>query len=336
MPDCITHRGFRVWLRDKDDKHLPLGHSTLNAAETEVSIPVDSEKRTLYAIDWCRVEHMPHINAICTILRPDTSRKGAGRVSKIGDALMSADDAASQRRTSVGRMEMPLDRKAWLSTAHCGGSVALEIRRLNEPPLETRSLDPDTQAEVLNMELDYFDSEDPNIVDPETQEAMPAFVTFIFRFPLPPDQEVADVKPTVAVPRSKTVPRTVPHSVVRSPAAVKRLQLPREPAQPWPTPSPARELDSAVILGKRPREEDDEDNEDKYTEEIDRLLAGNARAKARLQQIAQEKQQKLEEIESLSQQLKERAEEDQIIIEVEERQSAKLDARLERLREALA
>ncbi|KAF7323490.1 Mg transporter [Mycena chlorophos] len=152
MRDTVTHRGYSVWLRTESDTKLALGKPKINKAGDEVVIPVEVAKETLYAVDWCKVEDLTPVNARCDIRRPEKE----GPAVPIGSEVMSADDATTtQRLSSYGRLERShCDKVAWLSTAHSGGTVMLQIRRLKAPRKEAAAIDD------FEMVLDYEDSDD--------------------------------------------------------------------------------------------------------------------------------------------------------------------------------
>nr|GAT56482.1 Mg transporter [Mycena chlorophos] len=146
-----------VWLRTESDAKLALGKPKINKAGDEVVIPVEVAKKTLYAVDWCKVEDLTPVNARCDIHRPEKE----GPAVPIGSEVMSADDATTQRRSSSGRLERShCDKVAWLSTAHSGGTIMLHIHRLEAPPKEAATKRKNSTIDDFEMVLDNEDSDD--------------------------------------------------------------------------------------------------------------------------------------------------------------------------------
>ncbi|KAF7298501.1 hypothetical protein MKEN_01375200 [Mycena kentingensis (nom. inval.)] len=291
MSDYVVgHRGFDVWLTGENHTALKLGQSSLNAEGNRVRIQVSLERETQYAVEWCCISEP--VNAVCTVLLSDGTTGGKPR--KVADEWMSTEDEETQKGTTVGRMNLPYDRDAFLSTPSAAeaGSVALEIRRLKEPPVETQSIiDSHTGVADWFLEADYLDSDDPNLIDPRTHRAMPAFVTFLFEFkPADRPKKVSPRKPRLAL--TNQIPVVVPRAA-----------------------SEAHDHQSR-------------------TEQIEQIQAKTARKRALLDAIDRENQKKAKQIEDLEEKAMARAMDavDQSLAE-KKKESAELDARLQRIRE---
>ncbi|KAF7298499.1 Mg transporter [Mycena kentingensis (nom. inval.)] len=300
MPDSVSFRGVRVWLatRDKLTKEpigkLQLDDPTIDEAQNEITIPVQvMVKNSFYSIEFCTESPRPHMNATCDFLRSGGER---GELSKIGYYWMSAEDASTQMRSSHGRLNRPLAKTSLLCTSHSKGfgSIALEIRRCSVPPIETIT-DPDTEAEMNHLDATLFDSDDANL------DGLP-FARFLFQFNGYTERVATPTRPTVTTSTG-----------------------------PWPTPSPGIDSPTKMTLSplKRPREDEDEDK----LEDIEELLASNARAQARLTLLDEENARERTELRQLAKQLQTANE---AALAEKERLNAELRAKNQKIRAALA
>ncbi|KAJ7063617.1 hypothetical protein C8F01DRAFT_1133716 [Mycena amicta] len=329
MIESITHRGFCVWLQNSDGNRLALGHPKFNEARDEVTVAVELQKKTLYSIDWCKVEDAPRVNARCDIFRPDKE----GKWTRIGNQFMSAaaSDMDTQKRTSIGRLERPLERDAWLSSAYSGGCISLEIRRLNVPPKETTRRDNHAKADIYEMVLDYLDSEDPSILDPESGSPMRPFVTFVFEFKSTKAER--RVQPQLAGRETRTSastsqvlgfgtsessqPQTPSRTSNQANASERQSEREIEPS-----PDRSRPISQAA-QDKRPHQED--------WDEVEKLLERKKRARMRREVIEQENSKDREETERLLENLRESVKSEEKSLAEAERQSQEMKVRSARM-----
>ncbi|KAF7323281.1 hypothetical protein HMN09_00108900 [Mycena chlorophos] len=203
MCDSVTIQGFTVWLRDPTRKgRLPLGEPYFNAAADGVVIPVLFQlgKETDYTLEWCRAEGENPINALCHIFR--AGAQSHGRYEHIANNFMSVEDAKTQKRGVIGRLELPLDsRELFWSHDPDTVSIKMEIQRLEEPPFEKSSTDEDG---IETCEVDT------NICDSDVKQP---FVKIEFKCQMMDDEDSAGEKTTAAkvratgTTRKKATPR---------------------------------------------------------------------------------------------------------------------------------
>ncbi|KAF7298500.1 Mg transporter [Mycena kentingensis (nom. inval.)] len=313
MPDSVSHRGFCVWLQSGETR-LPLGIPTLNTARDEVTTVVELEKQRVpvrmhigYSVEWCKTEDASPVNARCEIFRPDKD----GNLVRIANERMAADEAATQSRTSVGRLELPIqNRDARLSTGYGAGD-----------------------AQEYEMDLDYFSSDDPGDTDLETGLPMRPFVTFIFQFK---HAKAAETERT-NTPRVKegasrvtraTAPTAGPAASADSPgtpqralpADIARESSSRSPAarlasqMPSPPTTPITQNNTLAITGKRSSNDPD----------LDQLLERKKRAKIRREQIEEENKNTERELEKLKKDLETAAKAEEELLANAERRSQEL------------
>ncbi|KAJ7778701.1 hypothetical protein DFH07DRAFT_795656 [Mycena maculata] len=175
--DKLTHLGIDAYLQGRDGGRLPLGPPSVDGNQITTLVEM-LENPKPYCLKWCKNQDSPSINAWCEIFRPSVRVKsGHRKIVRVANHFMSSDDDQTQSRSSKGRLELPLQRDAWLWTPRSGsGFVSLEIRRLRTPPKETERPDEANPGSLLyEVDMDMLDDDAKGM-------AMPPYIIFRFEF----------------------------------------------------------------------------------------------------------------------------------------------------------
>ncbi|KAJ7671005.1 hypothetical protein B0H17DRAFT_1141652 [Mycena rosella] len=154
MTDILTHLDIDAWLQDPKGTRLALSPPVVNGNQITTTIKVENPK----------------------VFRP-AGKHGHLKIARIASYFMAANDARTQTRSSHGRLELPLQKNAWLWTSSRTGFVSLEISRLSHTPRERRPAD-ETDPESMSHE--------GTLEDDEGATTLPSI---IFRFEFEPKED---------------------------------------------------------------------------------------------------------------------------------------------------
>ncbi|KAJ6546848.1 hypothetical protein B0H19DRAFT_1162758 [Mycena capillaripes] len=205
--DTLSHHGIDAWLQDPKGNRFPLGPPIVDGNKITTVIELDNPKS--YSLEWCTSPGAPAINAWCELFRP-AGKAGHIKMVRIANHYMAENDLRTQSRSSKGRLELPLQRDAWLWTPRSKiGVISLEIRRLRSPPRETERQDEKNPGSLIyEIDVDMLDDDNSN----SGGETKPPYV--IFRFQFKPE-EMSDER-TDSSSSSQISRRGTRHSSLRS------------------------------------------------------------------------------------------------------------------------
>ncbi|KAJ7042073.1 hypothetical protein C8F04DRAFT_1390913 [Mycena alexandri] len=171
-PNTLSHRGVDAWLQDPNGTRLVFPRAAVVQGNIITAV-IEVENPKSYSVEWCKSQGATAMHAWCEIFRP-SRKSGVVSITCIANHSMAADSPETQSRSSRDRLQLPLQRNAWLWTPRSGeGFVSLEIRRMHKPSREMAGKQKRPGSIVYDTRLDMLDDDD-----------MPPHIIFRFEFVL--------------------------------------------------------------------------------------------------------------------------------------------------------
>ncbi|KAJ7771462.1 hypothetical protein B0H16DRAFT_1881099 [Mycena metata] len=215
----LSHRGIDAWLQDPNGARLTFPRAAVVQGNIITAV-IEVEDPKSYSVEWCKSSGATAMNAWCEIFRP-SGKSGFVKTTRIANHTMAADSPETQSRSSRDRLELPLQRNAWLWTPRSGeGFVSLEIRRMRKPSRETADSKKRPGSIIYDTPVDMLDDDD-----------MPPHIIFRFEFALEKSAKARiSFRESVLAPKtSKRGGRRV-HKSRQQPLRSNRAQNARRPS----------------------------------------------------------------------------------------------------------